>query len=125
MMTTVGQTHTRECVHRRTAASQARHGSVDQRQLDIFQRGRPRQERRQLEHEADVSAPDGRTRVLAQLRDVPSFQGVLARIWPIQQTEEVHEGRLSRTRAAADRNELADLNRERYVGYRSNDGLSG
>jgi hypothetical protein len=45
MMTTVGQTHTRECVHRRTAAPQARYGSVDERQLNIFQRGRPRQKR--------------------------------------------------------------------------------
>jgi len=55
-----------------------------------------------------------RRQAVAQLRDVASFQGVLARIRPIQQTEEVHEGRLPRTRAAADRDELAVPDRERY-----------
>src|SRR5207237_1434162 len=45
---------------------------ISERQRDILQRARTRQQRRQLEHEPDFPAPDCRTRVFAEICDIPS-----------------------------------------------------
>ena len=78
-----------------------------------------------MEDEADLAAPDGCACVFAQLCDGPSIQSIFAAVRPFQKAQKVHQGRLPRARAAADRNKLAALDRERHVGYCANDGPSG
>src|SRR6516165_9897516 len=98
---------------------------VNKRQFDIFQRAGPRQKRRNLKNETDILAPDGRAVVFVQLYNFSPVQRIFAAVRTLQKAQEIHQGRLSRTRAAADGNKFAALDRERHVGYRTNDGLSG
>src|SRR5262245_43270396 len=81
-----------------------RNASVDERQLDIFQRACSRQQRRNLEYEADFPASDGRARVLAEAGHFLPLERVSAGIGPLQKAEQVHQRRLARPRAAADGN---------------------
>src|SRR5215471_10303449 len=98
---------------------------VNKGQFDIFQRAGPRQKRRDLKDETDILAPDGRADVFVQLYNFSPVQRIFAAVRTLQKAQEIHQGRLSRTRAAADGNKFAALDRERHVGYRPNDGLSG
>jgi hypothetical protein len=115
MMTAVGQAYAVERIFGCATSFRARNTGVNKGKFDIFQRGSPRQKGRQLEYEANVPAPDGRACVLAQLRNFSRPERVFAGIRPLQKTQEVHQGGLPRTRAAADCDKLAVLDRERHV----------
>src|ERR1700730_7715395 len=115
MMTAVGQAYAVKRICGYATSFGARNARVNKRKFDIFKCCCPRQKGRQLEYEADVLASDGRACVLAQLCSVPALEGISARIRPLQKTQKVHQGRLPRTRAAADCNVLAVLDRERHV----------
>jgi len=98
---------------------------VNKGQFDIFQRAGPWRKRRDLKDETDILAPDGRADVFVQLYNFSPVQRIFAAVRPLQKAQDIHQGRLSRTRAAADGYKLAALDRERHVGYCANDGLSG
>src|SRR6266853_1665154 len=106
MMTAVSQAYAVKRIFGRATSFGARNAGVNKRKFDIFQRGCPRQKGRQLEYEADV---------LAQLCSFLALERIFAGIRPLQKTQKVHQGRLPRTRAAADCNKLAVLDRERHV----------
>src|SRR5712691_7643125 len=115
MMTAVGQAYAVKRIFGCATSLGATNAGVNKRKFDVFQRGRARQKGRQLEYEADIVAPDGRACVLAQLCSLPALERIFAGIRPLQETQKVHQGRLPRTRAAADCNKLAGLDRERHV----------
>src|SRR6266702_2745338 len=115
MMTAVGQADAVKRIFGCATSLGATNASINKRKFDIFQRGRPRQKGRQLEYEADVVAPNGRAHVLAQLCGFSALELVFARIRPLQKTQKAHQSRLPRTRAAANCNKLAGLDRERHV----------
>src|SRR6478609_5010245 len=101
MMTAVSQAYAVKRILGRATSFGARNAGVNKRKFDIFQRGCPRQKRWELEYEADVLAPDSRARVLAQPCSFSALKRIFAGIRPLQKTQEVHQGRLPRTRAAA------------------------
>src|SRR5712672_2229386 len=115
MMTAISQAYSVKRIFGYATSFGARNASVNKRKFDIFQRGCPWQKGRQLEYETDLLAPDDRPCILAQLCNFSPLERILAGIWPLQKTQKVHQGRLSRTRAAADCNKLAVLDRERHV----------
>src|SRR5260221_10077684 len=115
MMAAAGQAYAVKCIFGCATSFGARNAGVNKRKFDIFQRGCPRQKGWQLEYEADLLPPDGRARVLAQPCCFPAPERIFAGIRPLQETQKVHQRRLPRTRAAADSNELAVLDRERHV----------
>jgi hypothetical protein len=71
MVDTIGQSNAVECIPGFAPPLAATNAGVDKRKLDIFQCAHPRQERRELEYEANVIAPDGRPCILAQLCHFP------------------------------------------------------
>jgi hypothetical protein len=111
-MAAVGQAHAVKRFFGCTTSFGGRNAGVNKRKFDVFQRGRARQKGRQMKYKADVVAPDGRAPVLAQLCNFSAGQRIFAGIRPIQQAQKVHQGRISRTRAAANCNKLAALDRE-------------
>ena len=90
MMAAVGQAYAVKRIFGSAASFGARNAGVNKRKFDIFQRGCPRQKGRQLEYEADVSAPDGRACVLAQLCNFSPLERIFAGIRPLQKTQKVH-----------------------------------
>ena len=88
---------------RRSAARDAR---VEQRQLDVLERGRARQQVEALEHEADLLVADMRQlRVSSAATSRPSSRYALGRL--IEAAEQVHERRLARARRPDEHDELA------------------
>src|SRR5437879_8725382 len=106
MMTAVGQTYAVKRIFGSVTSFGARNAGVDKRKFDIFQRGCPREKGWQLEYEADLLVPDGRARVRAQLCSFSALERIFAGLRTLQKTQKVHQGRLPRTRAAADCNKL-------------------
>ncbi len=80
---------------------------VKQRQLDVVERRRPRQEIEPLEHEADLLVPRHRELVPRQLGDVLPVEKILAAGRTIQTPDDVHERRLAGARRAGDAHEFA------------------
>jgi hypothetical protein len=73
VMDTIGQPNAVERIFGLAPPFLATNARVDKRKLDIFQCAHPRQERRELEYEANFIAPDGRPCILAQLCHLPRF----------------------------------------------------
>src|SRR5262245_2072937 len=94
VMSAVGQSDPVERFLSSAASFRTTNARVNERQLDIFQRGCPRQKGRQLEYEANVLVPDGGALVLTQFRDCPPIQCILAAIRPLQKTQKSEQGRL-------------------------------
>ena len=84
-----------------------RRAAVEHRQFDVVERGRPRQQVESLEDEADAPVAHFRQLVLRHRRDVLAVEQVLAGRRPIQAADDVHEGRLARSRRSGDGQELA------------------
>jgi hypothetical protein len=72
------------------------HAGVDQRQLDVLQRLRARQQVERLEDEADLAVALVRQRVVAHRRDELPVQPVHASVGRVEGTDQVHERRLAR-----------------------------
>src|SRR5262249_28984201 len=64
---------------------------VEQRQLDVLDRGRARQQVEALEHESDLLVADRRQLVVGQPRYVAAVQVIAARGRPVEAAEDVHE----------------------------------
>ena len=86
---------------------------VDQRQLDVLERRRAREQVEGLEDEADLPVADLRPLVAVELRDVHAVEKVAARGRPVEAADDVHERALAGARRAHDGHELARRDRER------------
>jgi hypothetical protein len=82
---------------------------VDERELDVLEGGRAREEVEPLEHEPDRLVPERRAAVGVEGRHVASADPARAARGPVQAADEVHEGRLAGARGADDRHGLAAL----------------
>ena len=80
---------------------------VEQRQLDVLERGGARQQVEALEHEAERLVADARELVGVQPRDLLAVEAKLARRRLVEAAEDVHQRRLARARRAHHRDELA------------------
>ena len=92
--------------------------AVEERQLDVFQRGRTRQERRQMEDEPDLPVPDVGAPTVEECRRLLSTKEIATGIRSLQQRQEVHQSGFARTRAAADGQKLALAYGQRNIGNR-------
>src|SRR5436190_1890166 len=95
-----------------------RPGVVEQQQLDVVERRRPRQQVEALEHEADLLVPDDGELVLGQLRHVLAVEEVLPAGRPIEAADDVHEGRLAGARRSGHGDELAATHIQRGAAQR-------
>ena len=91
---------------------------VDQRQFDVVERRRPREEVEGLKDESDLSIADPRQLIVAQLAHELTAQPVLARGRRIETTDHVHERRLTAPRRPHDRHELARADLEIHAPHR-------
>src|SRR5439155_4519430 len=80
---------------------------VQQRQLDVVQRGRARQEIEPLEDESDFLIADVRELIPGEAVHARPVEDVLTFRWCVETSEDVHEGRLSGSRRAHDGDQLA------------------
>ena len=106
------QTDRVECAERRRAAFFFTDARIEHRQLDVFDRARPRQQVVGLEDEAHLAAADVGERIFRQFGDIAPIEGVVARGRPVEKPYDVHEGRFARTRRSHDGDELAGIDRE-------------
>src|SRR5512141_2538024 len=83
---------------------------VDERQLDVLERGSPREEIERLEDETDLAVPDLRAFVAVEARDVHPVQEVGSGRRTVEAPDDVHEGGLAGTGGAHHRDELARRN---------------
>src|SRR5205814_7264605 len=65
-----------------------------------------------LEDEADVLVADGRELVIVELADLLAGERVGARVGDVEAAQDVHQRRLTRTRGAHERDELAGIDLE-------------
>ena len=86
-----------------------RHAGVDQRQLDIVQRGGAREQVEGLENEADFLVADARQLVVDHLADQIAVDVVLALGRRVETADQVHQGRFARPGRSHDRDVLAAL----------------
>ena len=92
---------------------------VEQRQLDVVERRRARQQVEALEHEPDLLIAHARQLVLRQLRHVPAVELIDAARRPVETAGDVHERRLAGSRRAGHGHELAGLDVERHAAQRA------
>src|SRR5260370_4769456 len=85
----------------------ARPGRVEQRQFDVLERGRAREQIETLEDEADAAAADCGEFLLSERRDVNAFERIMPAGRPIETSEDIHQGRLPRPRGAHYRDHLS------------------
>src|SRR5438477_9575733 len=71
---------------------------IDQRQLHIVERRRPRQQVERLEHESDLLVADAGQLVIRQVARLLPIQPVFARARRVEAADQVHQRRLARTR---------------------------
>src|SRR5882724_1014300 len=115
---TVGEPDRREARTGAGAALPRGVPGVEQGQLDVLERGRPGQQVELLEDEADARVPDARELVRGESADALAVQHVLAGGRPVEAAQEVHEGRLARSRGPHHGDELAALDRDRHAAER-------
>ena len=122
----IGQTDRLERRERAAPSLGGRHlaGDVEQRQLDVLDRRRPRQQVEPLKHEADLAVADLREFVVVQPRDVAVLEPVLARGRTIEAAEDVHERRLAGSRRSDDRHELSFFDVERDAAQRADGNVA-
>src|SRR5216683_508639 len=81
-------------------------GGVEQRQFDVLERGRAREQIKTLEDEADAAAADCGEFLLTERGDVNAFERIMPAGRPIETSEDIHQGRLTRPRGAHYRDHL-------------------
>ena len=86
---------------------------VEQRQLDVVERGRARQKIESLKDKPDLVIANFGELVAAQLGDILPVQEILPARRVIEAPENVHQRRFSRPRGTRRRDELAGLDVER------------
>ncbi len=91
---------------------------VDERQLDVVQRRRARQQVEGLEHEADLAVADRGELVVVHLRDDLAAQHVAALARRVEAADQVHQRRLARSGGAHHRDVLARLDLEAHAAQR-------
>src|SRR5438034_509165 len=84
-------------------------GAVHERQLHILLRGGAGEQVEALEHEADLAVPEHGPAIAIELRDVLPLQQVAARAGPVEQADDVHEGRFAAAGSAHHRHEGAAI----------------
>ena len=109
MVDPVGQAHLGQRGQRPLPALVAAQPGVGQRQLDVAERSRARDQIEALEDEADLAVAQIRQVVLVGAADVESVEAVDAAARRIQAAEDVHQRGLAAARAAHDRHVLARL----------------
>ena len=92
---------------------------VEQRQLDVLERRRARQQVEALEDEADLRVAEIASSSFDMPRDVLAVEEVVPARRPIEAAEDVHERRLAGARRARHRHELAGLDVELRRGARA------
>ena len=91
---------------------------VKHRQLDIFQRGRAREQIEALENKADFLVADVRQLIAVQSRNIHAIQQIMsALVGRSRQPMHVHQGGFARTARAHDRHEFAALNFQRDAAH--------
>ena len=87
-------------------------GGVEQRQRDVLERARAREQVEALEDEADALAAEARAIRLVEPGDVDALEEVAAAGRPVEAAEDRHQRRLARARGAHDGDELARFDGE-------------
>ena len=87
-------------------------GRVVERQADILQRARARQQIEALEHEAEALAADARQFGFVQRGDIDALEQAASAGRPVEAADDGHQRRLARTRRADDGDELAGFDFE-------------
>src|SRR6516162_4027786 len=90
MMAAVGEADPVERPFGAASSFPATGARVNKGQFDIFQRGGPRQKRRDLKDETDILAPNRRADVFVQLYKFLPVQHVFAAVRPLQKAQEIH-----------------------------------
>ena len=96
-----------EVLERDRVALFARNALVVERQRHVLGRVLERDEVKRLEHEADELAAIGRRPGFGKAAHVDAVQPVFALVEPVEQTEQVHQGRLARPGGSHDGDQLA------------------
>jgi hypothetical protein len=102
-----GQPHLCERIERSAATLAPRDTGVDERQLDVPERGRPRQQVVRLEDEPDLRAADVCAPRLVERRHLLAVELVRARCRAVEAAEDAEQRRLARAGTPHDRDELA------------------
>src|SRR3989441_139101 len=103
------------------AACLRRHARVDQRQLHVVERGGARQQVERLEDEPDFLVADARQLVVGEVAHLLAVEPVLARGGSVEAADEVHEGRLPRSRRAHHGHVLVLADLEAHAPQRAHD----
>ena len=103
-----------------TLTLDARHLRVDQRELDVLQRGRACQQIEGLKNESDFLVAHCCQLVVAHCLDCRAIEDVFAGGRPVEAADDVHERRLSRSGRTHDRDVLAMLDDEIDAAQRVN-----
>ena len=90
-----------------------RHTGIDERQLDVVERRRARQQVESLEDEPDFLVADARQLVVVHPRDLLVVQQIAALARRVEAADEVHQRRLARSRGTHDGDVLSALDRNR------------
>src|ERR1051325_2868541 len=107
VMDAVGQPDAGERVEGDLPAAIGRQAGIDQRELDIAQRVRARQQVERLKDEADFLIANLGEVVVIHLADLNAVEFVLAGSGRIQAADQVHQGGFARTGRSHDREVLA------------------
>ena len=95
VMDSVSELNALECFRGSLSPLVRSDAGVNERQLDVVQRGRARQQVEGLEHEADLAISDARELVLVLVGNELAGQPVFAGVGSIEAADEVHQSRLS------------------------------
>ena len=101
----------------------ARQARIDERQLDVLDGVRAREEVERLEDEADLLVADLRQLVVVHRRDLAALQVVRAGRRRVEASDQVHQGGLPGPRRTHDRDVVAALDRQRHAGQGVDDRL--
>src|SRR3546814_20907564 len=112
MIPPVLEAHLVERRHRLITARGPRLAAIEQRQLDILERARARQQVEALKHEAEILAPQQRALIAVEPFDMMATEQEFALGRHIEATEDVHRSRLARSRWAHHRDETALIDME-------------
>ena len=111
----VAQAYALKAFPRGPAAFLAADAAVDQRKLDIFQRGKAGNEVEALENKADLPVAYGGKLMVRQGGYIAAFENIGAVGRRVQAAEQVHQGGFSRARLADDSDKFPFVNGQRNV----------
>ena len=100
-----------------------RHLGVDEREFDVGQCARARNEVERLEHEPDASVADARKLVVVERADIDAVEEEPTSGGDVEASDDVHHRRLAASGGAHDGNEFAPLDHQRDVAQRSYFGV--